>query len=170
MNLQDIILGFLCEHPMSGYEIKQQMENSVGFFFDASYGGIYPALRKLEKEGHVEKQVILQEGKPNKNLFAITDSGKELFQVYLNSPLNPTIVRSDLLIRIFFGRFTSKENILEWLKEEKAQNEWKLKQYADIGEKYPMEKFQRITLEYGIRNSEMIITLIEEELKKLEEE
>lgn len=170
MNLQDVILGFLCERPMTGYEIKQQMENSVGFFFDASYGGIYPALKKLEKEGLVEKQVIPQEGKPNKNLFVITENGKEVFQGYLNSPLDPTTIRSDILTRLFFAQFTPKENVLKWLNEERERNVSKLKQYEVINQNYELEKFQRFTLEYGIRISEMIIDLIDTELKKLEEE
>ncbi|HYK72714.1 MAG TPA: PadR family transcriptional regulator, partial [Pseudoneobacillus sp.] len=170
INLQDVILGFLCERPMTGYEIKQQMENSVGFFFDASYGGIYPALKKLEKEGLVEKQVIPQEGKPNKNLFVITENGKEVFQGYLNSPLDPTTIRSDILTRLFFAQFTPKENVLKWLNEERERNVSKLKQYEVINQNYELEKFQRFTLEYGIRISEMIIDLIDTELKKLEEE
>jgi DNA-binding PadR family transcriptional regulator len=170
MNLQDVILGFLCERPRTGYEIKQQMENSVGFFFDASYGGIYPALRKLEKEGFVEKQVIPQEGKPNKNLFVITESGEALFQEYLNSPLNPTIIRSDFLMRLFFAQFTSKHNVLKWLKEERGENLTKLEQYKTIEQNFELEKFQRFTLEYGIRIAEMIVNLINEELQKLEGE
>ncbi|MFD2444898.1 PadR family transcriptional regulator [Bacillus sp. CGMCC 1.16607] len=170
MNLQDVILGFLCEKPMTGYEIKQQMENSVGFFLDASFGGIYPALRKLEKEGFVDKQIIPQEGKPNKNLFVITESGKEVFQDYLNSPLNPTTIKSDILTRLFFAQFTSKENIIDWLKDERDRNEMKLKQYEMIDQQHELEKFQRFTLNYGIRISEMIISLINEELQKLEGE
>jgi DNA-binding PadR family transcriptional regulator len=171
MNMQDVILGFLYEEPMSGYDIKQMMENSVSYFFDASFGAIYPALRKMEKEGLVEKQVIQQEGKPNKNLFAITESGKEQFQQYLNSPINPTVMRSDVLIRIFFGRFTSPENIEKWLTEERAKNEAMYENLKRIAEMYPnMEKHKRFTLEFGIRQAEMILGMVDEELTKLKGE
>jgi DNA-binding PadR family transcriptional regulator len=171
MNMQDVILGFLYEEPMSGYDIKQMMENSVSYFFDASFGAIYPALRKMEKEGLVEKQVIQQEGKPNKNLFAITDSGKQQFQEYLNSPLNPTVMRSDVLIRIFFGRFTSPENIEKWLTEERAKNQAMYENLKRVAEAYPnMEKHKRFTLEFGIRQAEMIIGMVDEELTKLKGE
>jgi DNA-binding PadR family transcriptional regulator len=171
MNMQDVILGFLYEQPMSGYDIKQMMENSVSYFFDASFGAIYPALRKMEKEGLVEKQVILQEGKPNKNLFAITESGKEEFQQYLNSPINPTIMRSDVLIRIFFAQFTTLGNVEKWLTEERAKNLAMFENLKRIAEKYPnMEQHKRFTLEFGIRQAEMILGLLDEELNKLREQ
>lgn len=168
MNMQDVILGFIYEEPMSGYDIKQMMENSVSYFFDASFGAIYPALRKMEKEGLVEKQVILQEGKPNKNLFAITDSGKEQFQQYLNSPITPTIMRSDILIRIFFARFTTKENVQKWLMGEREKNQAMFDNLKRIAAMYPgMEQHKRFTLEFGIRQAEMILEIIDEEFKKL---
>lgn len=171
MNIQDVILGFLYEEPMSGYDIKQMMENSVSYFFDASFGAIYPALRKMEKEALVEKQVIQQEGKPNKNLYAITDSGKDQFREYLNSPINPTVTRSDILIRIFFGRFTTKEKIIEWLQEERDKSQAMFDNLTRIAEMCgdDMEHHKRFTLEFGIRQAEMIIGMINEELEKLEE-
>jgi len=44
-----VILGMLRNQPRSGYEIKQAVDNSTGFFWAASYGQIYPELRKLAK-------------------------------------------------------------------------------------------------------------------------
>ncbi|WP_251554192.1 PadR family transcriptional regulator [Neobacillus muris] len=170
MNIQDVILGFLFEEPMSGYDIKQMMENSVSYFFDASFGAIYPALRKMEKEGLVEKQVIQQEGKPNKNLFAITEMGKRQFQNYLESPINPTVTRSDLLIRIFFGGFTTQEKITEWLLQERDKKQEMYENLTKIDNLYgqDMEHHKRFTLQFGIRQAEMIIGMIDDELNKLE--
>ncbi|MBV7506289.1 PadR family transcriptional regulator [Bacillus sp. sid0103] len=172
MNIQDVILGFLYEEPMSGYDIKQMMENSVSYFFDASFGAIYPALRKMEKEGLVEKQVIQQDGKPNKNLFVITESGKEQFQHYLTSPINPTITRSDVLIRIFFGRFTTKEKIIEWLEGERDKSQAMFDNLTRIAELFgsDMEHHKRFTLEFGIRQAEMILGMVDEELKKINQQ
>lgn len=172
MNIQDVILGFLYDEPMTGYDIKQKMENSVSYFFDASFGAIYPALRKMEKEGLVDKQVIPQEGKPNKNLFVITESGKKQFQHYLESPINPTITRSDILIRVFFGRFTTKENIKQWLEEEREKSQAMYDNLTRIADLFgaDMEHHKRFTLEFGIRQAEMILGLIDEELIKLNEQ
>ena len=46
-----VILGFLEARPRSGYDIKQAVENSTRFFWAASYGQIYPELKRLEPAG-----------------------------------------------------------------------------------------------------------------------
>ncbi|MFP7486383.1 PadR family transcriptional regulator [Priestia filamentosa] len=168
MNIQNVILGFLIERPMSGYDIKQMMENSVSYFFEASYGAIYPALKRMEKDTLIEKEVIQQEGKPNKNLYVITLKGKEVFQDYMNSPLNPTLIRSDLLIRIFFGKYTSADKIMEWLNIEKEKAQAQLDNLTSIDEKYPdMDRHKKITLLYGIDEAKFTLGWIEKELDQL---
>lgn len=168
MNIQNVILGFLAEKPMSGYDIKQMMENSVSYFFDASYGAIYPALRRMEKDELIEKEVIQQEGKPNKNLYVITPKGEKKFQEYMNSPLNPTLIRSDLLIRIFFGQYTSFDKVKEWLNTEKQKAQAQLDNLTSLNEKYPnMERHKKITLLYGIDEAKFTLGWIERELQQL---
>ena len=49
-----VILGFLGFEPMSGYEIKAFVDNSTRFFWAASYGQIYPALKRLAEAGLIE--------------------------------------------------------------------------------------------------------------------
>jgi DNA-binding PadR family transcriptional regulator len=43
------ILGMLSIAPMSGYDIKKQVETSISNFWSESYGQIYPALRNLAR-------------------------------------------------------------------------------------------------------------------------
>src|SRR2546423_7126877 len=42
-----VILGLLSWRQMSGYDIKATVDNSTRFFWAASYGQIYPELRRL---------------------------------------------------------------------------------------------------------------------------
>ncbi|WP_141430406.1 PadR family transcriptional regulator [Bacillus sp. 03113] len=171
MNIQHVILGFLMEAPMSGYEIKQEMEESVAFFFDASFGAIYPALKRMEKEEFIEKKVIQQEGKPNKNLYIITSKGQQEFQDYMDSPLSPTLIRSDLLIRIFFGKNTGKENVVNWLEveKEKAQSQWEY--LTKIEETHPiMDPFKKMTLNYGLAEAKNRLEWIQNEIEHLTKE
>jgi len=171
MNIQNVILGFLVEKPMTGYDIKQMMENSVSYFFDASYGAIYPALKRMEKDKLIEKEVVQQEGKPNKNLYVITLEGKKAFQAYMDSPLNPTLIRSDLLMRIFFGRHTNPNKIMEWLNTEKEKAQAQLDNLSLVDKKYPdMERHKKITLLYGIDEAKFTLGWIERELRRLAEE
>ena len=46
-----VILGLLSVRPMSGYDMKRFVDHSTRFFWAASYGQIYPVLRRLESDG-----------------------------------------------------------------------------------------------------------------------
>src|SRR4051794_2576933 len=128
MKAQDVILGMLMKGPLSGYDIKKQFESVFSYFFDASYGAIYPTLNKMEKQGYIDKHVQIQEGKPNKNLYAINEQGKEQFSQYLNSIIETDVIRSDFCMRMYFGEYASNDEILVWLEEARDKTEAVIKQ------------------------------------------
>ena len=68
-----VILGMLGLGPMSGYEIKSFVDHSTRFFWAASYGQIYPELRKLAERadrGRDEAQ-----GGRNRTVHRLTPAG-----------------------------------------------------------------------------------------------
>ena len=46
-----VILGLLGERPMSGYEIKKVVDIRFRFFWNESFGQIFPSLKRLLEEG-----------------------------------------------------------------------------------------------------------------------
>ncbi len=56
MNNEQIILGLLYKHSRTGYELNEVFKNIFSHFYDASFGMIYPTLRRLEKNGLVSKK------------------------------------------------------------------------------------------------------------------
>ena len=51
MDVKFPILGFLMEAEATGYDLKQRFQDPVGFFYRVSDGSIYPALKKLARDG-----------------------------------------------------------------------------------------------------------------------
>ena len=49
-----VILGVLAVEPRSGYDIKALTDKSTRFFWAASYGQIYPELKRLAERGLIE--------------------------------------------------------------------------------------------------------------------
>ena len=56
MTSQDVILGILMKRSLSGYDIKHMFETIFSYFYNASFGTIYPTLSKMEKEGLITKE------------------------------------------------------------------------------------------------------------------
>jgi DNA-binding PadR family transcriptional regulator len=169
MDVKTIILGFLSYGEMSGYDIKQAFSNSIGFFYDASFGAIYPALRKLEEEGYVTKQEIIQSGKPNKILYSITEAGKALFQREIQTPILPPVLRSDMLVKIFFGNSRTPEE-QEALLNDCLQTQRKLLQqsrqnYYKLQDSF--DDYQKFCWEYTIHHLETTLSFLEQKLPLL---
>lgn len=47
------ILGLLKEQPLHGYELKKRLSETLGAFWGVSFGSLYPALRRLERQGAI---------------------------------------------------------------------------------------------------------------------
>lgn len=164
MNSQDVILGMLMKRSYSGYDIKLSLETLFSYFFDASFGTIYPTLAKMEKEGLISKESVQQEGKPNKNIYTVTDLGRQEFLKFMGSKLSGDAGRSDLLVRLQFGEYVEVHLVEEWFNEAIRLTEEQLaKLHADF-EKYDskMNACQRISIEYGLA----MYTFKAEQLKK----
>ena len=103
MNVQTLCLAILHDNEATGYEIrKMSTEGEFGYFVEASFGSIYPALAKLEKAGFVSCRVEVQAGRPSKKIYQITKTGRLEFQHSMSAPLNEDIHRSEFLL---FARF-----------------------------------------------------------------
>jgi DNA-binding PadR family transcriptional regulator len=109
MDVKTIILGFLMENSMTGYELKKAFSISFSFFSGISYGSIYPALKKMEREGLITMTHHIQDGSPNRKVYTITDKGKELFRDSLREPISLEPKRDSFLMHLFFFAHLSPE-------------------------------------------------------------
>jgi DNA-binding PadR family transcriptional regulator len=152
MNIQDVILGLLSEKPHSGYDIKRHFEEYFSFFFDASFGTIYPTLSKMEKLNLITREAVRQEGKPDKNMFTITAEGEEHFQNYLRQPAEKEVLRSDFLMHLYFGDMADEETLNILLREAlRAKQEM----YDDLARKLQeldskLPPAQKLCMELGL--------------------
>jgi len=172
MDVKTIILGFLSYGEMSGYDIKQAFTNNIGSFYDASFGAIYPALRKLEEDGYVTKQEVIQSGKPNKILYRITPAGMEAFRREIQAPIQPPVIRSDMLVKLFFGGSRTPEeqrdllhNCLAFQREILAQTKANFQKLESR-----FDRYQRICWEYTIHHLEATIRFLEQKESELTRE
>lgn len=170
MQGKDVILGILERNDRTGYEINDILKSQLSYFYDGSYGMIYPTLKKLEKEGKITKKQIVQNNKPNKNVYSITNTGKEEFKEYLSSEIQDDIYKSDFLMRLFFGNALSNQEIIQAIKQEiirKNKNIEQLTQNYKKWKKNGMSKTQEITVKYGISQYTAVVKTLSEELENL---
>jgi DNA-binding PadR family transcriptional regulator len=97
-----VILGMVSREPRSGYEIKALVDNSTRFFWAASYGQIYPELKRLSQAGLVEG-LDAPRGERKRTVYAITAAGEEALKDWLRLPPSTFEARDEGLLKLFFA-------------------------------------------------------------------
>ena len=111
-SLDYAILGLIHQEPQSGYGIRKAFETTALGNFSSSPGAIYPALKRLQKLGLVNKSTF---GKEDKRKFGPTEIGINALREWLLKPLELKDVAKNLDELLL--RFAFMDNLLE--KEEK---------------------------------------------------
>ncbi|EFM11180.1 transcriptional regulator, PadR-like family [Paenibacillus curdlanolyticus YK9] len=91
------LLSLLTNETYSGYDLTQRIQP----FWPAKHSQIYPLLSCLEQEGYVRYELIKQNDKPDKKMYAITDAGKEKLREWLAVPPAEPALRDELLFKAF---------------------------------------------------------------------
>ena len=78
-----VILAMLHQGPRHGYEIKKDIERALGGMVPLNNKTLYLTLKRFKEIGAVTRQVIPQEGKPNRHLYQLTERGIELLHAEL---------------------------------------------------------------------------------------
>jgi len=95
----------------TGYELKQTMDRSTNHFWHAKQSQIYQTLKKLEADGLVVSHPEHQESRPDRCVYAITDSGKQAMATWLAKPVTTLEPNKQLLLlKLFFFRRTWERN------------------------------------------------------------
>jgi DNA-binding PadR family transcriptional regulator len=153
MNLRAVLLGFLTRGDLTGYELKGAMDESVGFFFGASYGSIYPALRGLEEEGFVRSTLVVQSDRPNKKVYSLTPEGRAYFLDALDESPAKDSFRSEFLMQLFFGRHQDPERVLALIEDHRASLRSSLERLRRTEEEIreiPQARYGLMCLRYGL--------------------
>ncbi|MGQ0678969.1 MAG: PadR family transcriptional regulator [Actinomycetota bacterium] len=113
------ILGLLKDHAMHGYELKKELTAQLGQFWQVSYGSLYPSVRRLEKNGCVERFYPPHDVNRRKNIYRITQQGEELFESRLcehSSVLDDT----KFGVKMAFFRYLTCSDRVELLERRRA--------------------------------------------------
>jgi DNA-binding PadR family transcriptional regulator len=97
-----VILGMLAARPRSGYEIKQLVDNSARFFWAASYGQIYPELKRLERDGLITGADSAQ-GNRQRTTYALTAEGRRAAKEWIGGDSIVLESRDEGLLKMFFA-------------------------------------------------------------------
>jgi DNA-binding PadR family transcriptional regulator len=146
-----VILGMLAGSPKSGYDIKSIVDVSTRFFWAASYGQIYPDLKRLEEAGLIQGVADPQGGR-QRTVYSLTEAGREALHEWLSSGGEPPFeMRDEGLLKFFFAGSLSGDERLELLRQIRERHEKVVERLEQIEPTATQAGgFPALTLKYGI--------------------
>src|SRR3954454_5131127 len=100
--MANVILGMLGWRPMTGYEIKSIVDKSTRLFWAASYGQIYPELRRLEAEGLIAGEAQ-PHGARRRIVYRLTPAAGRAFRGCPAAEPQALELRDEGLLKLFFA-------------------------------------------------------------------
>jgi DNA-binding PadR family transcriptional regulator len=168
-----VLLGMLSHEGLTGYDIKKRFEQRFKFFYNASFGSIYPALAKLEEEGMIVSKSLEDNGR-ERIVYTITEEGKQTLCSWLEKPVIKDELRYETLIKLFFGKEVGADVTIKHIKEfqMKIQNELQfLKGCAKQLEKHSEDSthlYYLLTVNFGVKSYESYLEWCDEAINILE--
>ena len=152
-----VILGMLQLGARTGYEIKQAVEVSTRFFWGASYGQIYPELRRLADAGLLGSSDAPRGG-VRRTEYHLTADGERVLREWLTADDFGTFeMRDELLLRLFFGDLLSGDDTRAVVRKMRERSEWIVERFRELepgaAEGFTDaggERFPHLALQYGI--------------------
>lgn len=158
------ILGLIADEALSGYDIKKLVEERLSHFWSESFGHLYPMLRRLHQRGLVERSVERQEGRPDRNVYSITDDGRVALERWFAEPPAPQRPRNEVLLRIFLGRHGNPDHLIRDVRLQRDGFADTLAQLRAVKARldsqepsHPERVYWNLTLEYGLKALEALV-------------
>ena len=155
---------------MSTYDLAKFAKESIGNFWNESYSNVHRTLKILSDEKLIRK--LPERGSRNKNIYEITDQGRQVLSEWLSNHEHTTIYRDELLLKLFVSKRNDYPALLIDLKNLLDDLLVQRQVYSEL-QKFISTKQENLSydlvLDYGIVENETTIEWLEKTIKKIEE-
>ena len=180
MSLPHGLLGLLRYKSSTGYELTKIFELSLNHFWHAQNPQIYRELNRMEEKGWVLSHSVIQDKRPNKRVYSITEKGHNALIEWLqkDAPLfeNP---HEPMIMRVFFGANTPEATLellkkcrdmcLNSLETQFVENQTSIDGQSDENQENEKDRvFWQMTKDFGVAYANAIASWAQECIDKLE--
>lgn len=169
-----VILGLLSEEALTGYDIKKRIDIRFRFFWNESFGQIYPQLKKMEQNGLITASQKQDGGRAAKK-YAITALGRTTLQRWLLEPPEKESVRIELLLKLYFADQGNPDILANHIRAFQAAHQQDLmilnlfkQELQSIPDPHHHHENIMSVIEFGIVTNQGYLTWCQDTLKKLE--
>lgn len=176
MSLPHVILTVLSTRDATGYDITKEFSASIGYFWKASHQQVYRELNKMGQQGLVTCVLEPQEGKPDRKVYSITDSGRSALGEWFDQPTAHPTVRDEFSAKLVACSVQSSAPFRTQLGELIGESRKLVAHYQEIEAAYyatpsvldKQQRLERLTLRRNLLLRQAWIDWAEEVLTELD--
>ena len=164
------VLGQLAAGPATGYEVQSRLRASAAHFWHASYSQIYAELRRLERLGYASEERVVQERRPNKRVYTITDAGRRALVSWLERPWGLAHLRDESLVKLMLADPLPPAEVIAQVRRLKEIHERRRGEFEDEIARLPADagRYLRLALRKGERAQAAFADWCQEVIDELE--
>jgi len=143
------------EGERSAYDLQALVSRAIGHVWKPARSGLYAALPRLVAAGHARSRPVAQSSRPDKQVYAITRSGRAALEAWLETVEDGA--RETFFLKLFVGGLTTPEVLLEHVEQFRADVRARLDEYRQIertNSNRGHDWFHRHLLRYGLERAE----------------
>jgi len=185
--LELAILGLLMDREHHGYEIRTHLKDRLGIGGNASFGSIYPAIGRLEREGLIEEVVTTEPrlgsfstgslsgeraalrgtrsatglGRRGRKSYRMTEIGRQQFAERLSDPATLDDARS-FSLRMALFRFLTPNARVMLLEHRRANLVARLREIRANAANAELDSYARSVMEHAAKAVELDLAWIDD--------
>jgi DNA-binding PadR family transcriptional regulator len=181
------ILGLLMDRDHHGYEIRSQLRDRLGVWANVSFGSIYPALARLERQGCVEAATAVERasigslstgslsgeraslrslrttqglGRRGRKVYRITERGRQEFMALLANPATVDDGKN-FSLRMALAKYLTPSLRVGLLERRRADLVERLAEVRAGAHNEQLDTYARSVMEHAARGVELDIAWID---------
>jgi DNA-binding PadR family transcriptional regulator len=129
VSLRHALLVTLLDGDATGYELARRFDIAAANFWHAQRAQLYAELNRMEANGLVAAETVIQTTRPNKRVFSLTDTGMEEIRRYSAEPSERISLKDELLVKITAVDIADHNALLDDIARRRASSVAQLDRY-----------------------------------------
>ena len=161
LSLEYILLGFLCENPIHGYDLYKKISHfeGIALVWHIKQSQLYALLDRLENDGLLTSTMIPGEAHLLRKEYQVTPLGRQSFLAWVTCPVgHGRDMRQEFLAKLYFAEKSGTEAALELIDEQKTVcGDWLASlqiNYANTGDE---QRYERMIFQYRISQTQAML-------------
>jgi len=159
------LLGLLYGEAGHGYDLHRKVNVDLGQVWHLSQSQAYATLKRLEAQGDISSEEILQEKLPPRQLLRMTEQGRQRFLAWLDIPSGGSTraIRMEFVTRLYFLNLYFPEKLAQAFDQQRTEAETHIARLKKICDELPIEQiYNRMSLKMRVAQLKIVLEWLDE--------